>query len=478
MKQILFFIFIFSIPTITEAVFISEVMYDLEGADTGREWVEVYNDGSTDVDLSLWKFFEEGTNHQLNVFQGDGVVPAGEYAVISDNPEKLLLDWPVFSGDIFDSSFSLKNTGELLVLKDGELVEMDQVDYKSEWGAGGDGNSLQRIDGQWQASKPTLGGQNLISANVVETNNTNNQENGGGSSNNEDLSGGEWVSDNGKITAFAGDDKQVVVGADALYEGQALGTKNMPLENARFVWSFGDGGMLERRNVLYAYSYPGDYIVVLNVSSGKYASSDRIRVKALPADIIISNIETGTNSFIELYNRSNFELNLSWWTLRAGEQFFILPKDTILAKGAKVSFPLKVTGLNILDKKSVALLYPNGSIAVSYVGNNEALLAVRSDSGVLAENNKSYSEEERQKLLPVPTIVQKESNVPVYEEENQLASANIALDREAVPDGDREGGGGIYKWLVGLFSVVFIAILGFILASKEADEADGIEIVE
>ena len=35
-------------------VIINEVMYDLSGADDGREWIELYNDGTTDVEMTLF----------------------------------------------------------------------------------------------------------------------------------------------------------------------------------------------------------------------------------------------------------------------------------------------------------------------------------------------------------------------------------------------------------------------------------------
>src|SRR3990167_6884392 len=131
-----FFFFVFSY--VYASVIVSEVMYDLEGADTGREWVEIQNDGVA-VDLTGWKFFEGGVNHGLTLIQGDISLLQNGFAVIADNAEKFLLDWPGFSGMLFDSVFSLSNTGETLVLRNSELADVDSVTYSSEWGANGDG---------------------------------------------------------------------------------------------------------------------------------------------------------------------------------------------------------------------------------------------------------------------------------------------------------------------------------------------------
>src|SRR3989344_6805654 len=111
------FILFFSALPVYASVVITEVMYDLEGADTGREWVKIQNDGVA-VDLTGWKFFEGGGNHGLTLVQGDISLPQNGFAVIADNAEKFLLDWPGFSGTLFDSVFSLSNTGETLILRD------------------------------------------------------------------------------------------------------------------------------------------------------------------------------------------------------------------------------------------------------------------------------------------------------------------------------------------------------------------------
>ena len=45
-----------------EQIKITEIMYDLEGTDTDREWIEVHNETGTEIDLTGWKFYD-GSNH-------------------------------------------------------------------------------------------------------------------------------------------------------------------------------------------------------------------------------------------------------------------------------------------------------------------------------------------------------------------------------------------------------------------------------
>ncbi len=146
---------------------INEIMYDLKnGSDDGREWVEVFNNSASTVDISAFKFFEGNintkTNHKLTLAQGDKNIGAKGYAVIVSNMAKFKTDFPNFFGTIFDSSFALSNDGETLALKDESLNIIDQYIYSSSMGAAGDGNSLQKINGSWVASKPTPGVENKI----------------------------------------------------------------------------------------------------------------------------------------------------------------------------------------------------------------------------------------------------------------------------------------------------------------------------
>ena len=102
---LLIFAFLSGVSLTHAQVVITEIMYDLEGSDTGREWVEVQNVSAQAIDFSLWRFFEGETNHKIEVVQGDAIISPGSYAVLADNSEKFKADWPQFSGTIFNSSF-------------------------------------------------------------------------------------------------------------------------------------------------------------------------------------------------------------------------------------------------------------------------------------------------------------------------------------------------------------------------------------
>ncbi|MBI4692194.1 MAG: lamin tail domain-containing protein [Candidatus Terrybacteria bacterium] len=346
---------LFIIPLFTHAaVVINEIMYDLkDGLDTGREWIEIFNSGTETVNFLSWKFFEADTNHGFTAYQGGDTLPAGAYAVIVSDPAKFLNDWPGFQGIIFDSSWSsFSNTGETLALKNGDIIA-DQVAYSSDLGANGDGNSLQKIDNQWIAASPTPGAQNNQSQNTQSS--SEEQVNQGSSS---------WPVEP-QIFANAGSDKTSVAGADVIFSGQALGLNKELLENARYVWSFGDGGRAEGKSVKHIYKYPSEYIAVLNVSSGEYSASDIVLVKIIPNQLTISQ---ANKDFIKLQNDSGITLDISGWFLRGNNVTFRFPETTLIKAKSSLPIPAEISKLEI--NKNIEILYPNGSVAYSYINTN------------------------------------------------------------------------------------------------------------
>ncbi|MDP3902078.1 MAG: lamin tail domain-containing protein [bacterium] len=361
-------IFIFAFFAITPfyadaSLEITEIMYDLGGTDTNREWIEIYNNGEESVDVLTWKFFEENTNHNLVASQGDTVLVKGGYAVIADKPEKFLVDWPDFTGVILDSSFSLKNTGETLTLKDADLNIIDSVGYTSDWGAEGDGNSLQKIGGEWKAAAPTPGTANEASSEnasedpPIEESVSPSQE--------QDIGEQMIIVTEEKIYANAGADKIAVVGADTEFRGTALGFKKEPLSNARYFWSFGDMEYREGQNITHFYKYPGEYIAVLEVSSGSHSASDKIVVKVVENKIKV--LEADANS-VKIKNDSSFDINISGWFLRGSGKTFFFPRNSFIKSGATLAISSELTKVFVNETfRTVELLYPNGSSADFYI---------------------------------------------------------------------------------------------------------------
>lgn len=107
---------LFAPITALAAVEITNIVYDVEGADEGREWLEVTNKGGEAVDISKFKLLEAGVNHKLTIAAGSAVLAPGTSAVITQSPPTFLSEHSGFAKAVFKSSFSLSNTGETLAI--------------------------------------------------------------------------------------------------------------------------------------------------------------------------------------------------------------------------------------------------------------------------------------------------------------------------------------------------------------------------
>lgn len=281
---------------------INEVMYDAEGSDDGNEWIEIKNTSTSTVDISDWRFFENNTNHRLELKSGQKNISSGGFVVIADNAEKFLASYPSFSQTLFDSSFSLSNGGELIALKNGDL-EIDSVLYNPSIGAKGDGKTLQRSEnGTWYSSSPTPGSENR-----AESKN---------SSPTASFSFLPISPKAGEVVAFDASSSEDLDGTLVSYE-----------------WDFGDGEISSStlNSTNYTYDNLGDFSVKLSVTDNDGAISSTTRVVSVvsrdervsPADhIVISEVlfdAMGSDEgkeFIELHNPTDSPLDLHEWSLR------------------------------------------------------------------------------------------------------------------------------------------------------------------
>lgn len=156
-------------PTVSQAantdLVISEIMYDLEGSDSGGEWIEVYNGGAETIEIltgtgaSTWRFFD-GSNHVLNLANGTSTVAASEYFIIASDAQNFLASHPGFTATVFDTVMSLNNSSSTMALSfDGGQTQGITASYDAAWGASGDGKTLEKINlsqdssqSNWQVS--------------------------------------------------------------------------------------------------------------------------------------------------------------------------------------------------------------------------------------------------------------------------------------------------------------------------------------
>ena len=130
----------------SDTVVISEVFYDTPGSDNQREWVELFNYGSTTVDLSGWTLSDNvGT---WTIPQGVTIAP-GQYLVIARSSSGFQSFYG-FAPDVGGMTLALGNNGDQLTLANSVGTTIDFVaweNYATGWNiTAKTGSSIRRIN--------------------------------------------------------------------------------------------------------------------------------------------------------------------------------------------------------------------------------------------------------------------------------------------------------------------------------------------
>lgn len=121
------------------SVVINEIMYAPRSPE--QEWFELYNTTDAVIDLSNFKIETHGGSCKINV--GSMIAP-GDFAVICKDSSVSLLHYPV-KNLIIQSTPSQSNSGDWIALYDNFGNILDSINYVPSYG-GSSGKSLERLD--------------------------------------------------------------------------------------------------------------------------------------------------------------------------------------------------------------------------------------------------------------------------------------------------------------------------------------------
>ena len=110
----------------TGTILITEIMYDPDDvSDSDGEYFELYNPGSTAIDLNGWNISDLGSNsHNIG---SSLIIPANGFLVLGESTNQSINGGVTVNYQ--HTSFSLSNTTDEIILKDGSGVEIDRVEY-------------------------------------------------------------------------------------------------------------------------------------------------------------------------------------------------------------------------------------------------------------------------------------------------------------------------------------------------------------
>jgi hypothetical protein len=362
--------FLFLLPNIVSAqIIFTEVMYNPSGTDTGREWVEIFNTGTESVDITTLKLFEDSVNHKISAYSGINLLSTGQYAIIADNPEKFHADFN-FDGIIFDSAFSLNNTGEEIKLINSAGSIVDTFNYSIELGGNDTGNSLQLNDVGWIPAVPTPG--EINAADAVDENDEESEDDDNNVDENTTIDAGSGSVHNGqtdvidykptaKLKVSAGRERFTTTNSEIFLE---LIHNQDKKSRIRAKWSMGDGHEISGKKISYIFDRPGEYNIVLNTFFGEETAISRTKIYVLEPEVKFSLANSGKGVDLLLKNSGKKELNIGGYTLKNNKRSFVLAADTIISAGQTLAMSETSTGLAHDDK--IVVYFPNGDKLESF----------------------------------------------------------------------------------------------------------------
>ncbi len=429
-KKIFITIFLFFLysPFVFAAVSLQEIMYNPDGSDTNREWIEILNDGPA-VDISSWYLNENDTYHGLYP-DGFTILNRGERALIVKDVATARAE--LGSQRFIKASFSLNNTGETLVIADDQKNHIDTVNYSSNMGANGDGKSLQFFQSSWIAATPTPG---LANSNDDSSQGGGGDDSQGESTNNEDTTTNTVQTIDPFYTAQLSVPSVILAQSDFRIQADVFYTNEKKKMSRKldgyYYLNFGNGDVFisnKRIDRNYRYRIPGDYIISFEYYHSKLAFDvgeepdafvqKTIHVTEHSIDILSADAFQG----VVLKNNTSQTVQLDGWKIVWNKHVYTFPRRSYLAGGN--TMPVLFRTLGFYPQASVQYpisLLSNASKPITFFPKKRTFVSKKEN--ISSKNIQSSTQHiaGTQKNI-VSTVKGKETN------------QNISVDFDQLPD--------------------------------------------
>jgi hypothetical protein len=301
------------------------------------EWIEFYNTGDEDINMSGWKLYEAGGG--TLVFTFTKIIPKKGYLLLerttSSSPD------PVPGINDEAGSFGgsgLSNSGEYLVLKDSGNSVVQGLNFSGGWPAG---ESDTKKTMQWDGTKwvtatatpkadlnPTTTGEEPIAP----------------------PSGTSWVPEKFEPKIILTVPKTIY--ADVLYEYEAKTYLEYGLAyNGVFVWNMGDGTIYKSSTpqiVSHSYKYPGTYIVSFGYYGNPYEKKPILFAKekrSVEASSV--SLKVIPEKGFEFNNNTDEDFDLSNWLIKLSDDSTLsIPNLSLVAAKSSVIIPFYSLGMS------------------------------------------------------------------------------------------------------------------------------------
>lgn len=337
------------------AVRITEVAWMGTTDSQYSEWLELYNDGDTSLNLAGWKLYE-GDGGAL-VFTLTKSIATNGYLLI----ERTTASAPDAVSGINDEAGSfgasgLANTGEHLVLKDSSGTTVDELDYLDGW-PGGDATTketMQRAGESWITAPATpkapVSGDGETSVDEDEQ---------------------KLAQDPHPIPKTSPNKPSIVFtvppvvyrGVEYEFGAEPVLEYNYRINKGAIYWNFGDGVTMrgdEVRPARHTYHHTGTYTMYVSFSDAITKNAPLIGTKKIR---VIEPALTATlvgKTAIELTNASSMPIDLSGWKALVDGRYVSIPEMTIVADKSTATIPLIALGIS--SASSMRMVDPSGAL--------------------------------------------------------------------------------------------------------------------
>lgn len=335
----------------TGGILITEIMYDPLGTDSGREWVEVYYEGLEDI--TSFYLRENEVNHTIKLYENHTVSEKSPYLIIADNPEKFLADFPEYKGYLFDSAFSLKNTGELLQIVDKEQNILFSYEYIPPEDREEDSFSLHIVSTTSQVQE--VGVPSPGNSEIEEVGPQSSSQSSGKGISQELVSSlikrkeVKMLSVQEELTSIDIPEKMHgLVGVPLRISPYSQKTQKKVRK--KFSWSYGDGSSDHTDKPSHTYQFPGEYLIIGSVRGDdqrEHVMYSKVIIEENP--IVLKEVNEQEGYFV-IENTSKNPVNIEKFRLIHNQKKFIFPDNTVILGQAELKIAL--AHLDIFEKRS------------------------------------------------------------------------------------------------------------------------------
>lgn len=158
MKRFVIILILFvSLKFVLADITINEVVYNPEGPDNNKEFIEIFSDNYINLSGCIVEdSYSTDTLELLNYYNS-------QYSLIVEEG----FNYSGINASIYSVGATignnLNNDEDFIIIKDQNNSILDVLHYYSEWGADDNGNSLCKISNVWQECSPTPGSSNSFS---------------------------------------------------------------------------------------------------------------------------------------------------------------------------------------------------------------------------------------------------------------------------------------------------------------------------